>query len=127
MLSEVKILHSAISSGYRTHMMELVLGTFARGGIEALWGCDLATGARTAIRQYARHERSGQPKCLDGRRLGALRAAGLSIELSIDRETEETLERRAREHGGITVEELAAHAVLVYLADRDAQPTASAR
>ena len=50
-----------------------------------------------------------------------------NLELSLDSETEEALELKAREYGGITVEELAAHAVLAYLADCDCQPAVSSR
>lgn len=107
--------------------MKLVLGTFARDGIEALWGSDLSAGVRTALRDFAKRERSGRAKRVDWRRVRQLGGAGSDFELSIDGETEEALELKAREHGGITVEELAAHAVLAYLADCDCQPAVSSR
>lgn len=107
--------------------MKLVLGTFARGGIEALWGSDLSAGVRTALRDFAKRERSGRAKRVDWRSLRMLGDAGLNLELSVDSETEKALERGAREYGGVTVEDLAAHAVLAYLADCDAQLTASSR
>ena len=107
--------------------MKLVLGTFARGGIEALWGSDLSAGVRTALRDFAGRERSGRAKRVDSRCLRTLGGAGLGLELCVDSETEEALQRGALKYGGVTVEELAAHAVLAYLADRDAQLTASSR
>ena len=107
--------------------MKLVLGTFARDGIEALWGSDLSAGVRTALRRYAGHERSGRAKRVDWRCVRQLGDDGVDLELSLDSETEEALELKAREYGGITVEELAAHAVLAYLADCDCQPAVSSR
>lgn len=107
--------------------MRLVLGTFARTGIEAVLGRDLATGVRTALRHYADRERSATAELFDRGCLQTLGRNGADVELALDIDTEEALRRRAREHGGITMEQLAAHAVLVYLADRDAQPTANSR
>lgn len=107
--------------------MKLALGTFARGGIEAFSGDDLSAGVRKALNHYAGRERYGLPKRPDRPLLRTLADDGLDVELSVDSETEAALERKAREHGGITAEELAAHAVLVYLADRDAQLMASTR
>jgi hypothetical protein len=110
--------------------MKLVLGTFARGGIEAISGSDISAGVRRALRHFARRELQGLSRPLDRRRLVELGSDGFDLELAVDSETEEALERKAREHGGITVEQLAGHAVLVYLSDRDAeaaQPMASSR
>jgi len=101
--------------------MKLVLGTFARGGIEAISGSDLSVGVRRALRHFAWRERQGHSQPLDRRQLDGLGSAGFDLELSVDRETERALERRAREYGGITVEQLAGHAVLAYLSDRDAE------
>lgn len=127
MLAEVKILLSPISSGYYRQEMKLVLGTFARDGIEALWGSDLSAGVRGALRHYTARENSAVAGCLDRGWLQKLGEDGVDLELSLDSATEKALERRAREYGGVTVEELATHAVLAYLADSDAQLTASAR
>lgn len=107
--------------------MKLVLGTFAREGIEALSGRDLSAGVRRALAHYTAREGHGLAECLGRGWLRALGEDGEDLELSVDGATQEALERRAREYGGIGVEELAAHAVLVYLADRDAQLTTSAR
>jgi hypothetical protein len=107
--------------------MKLVLGTFARGGIEAFSGRDLSEGVQMALRHYAGRQRRDLPKRPDRPLLRTLGEEGLSFELAVDSETEKTLECRAREYGGVSVEELATHAVLVYLADCDAQLTASTR
>ncbi len=107
--------------------MKLLLGTFARAGIEAVGGRDLAAGVRTALRHYARREDSvATGELFDRASLERLGHVGTGIELVLDAETEEALERRAREYGG-TVEQLATHAVLVYLADRDVQLGVSSR
>lgn len=100
--------------------MRLVLGTFARGGIEAISGGDLSDGVRAALRRYATRERSGWAKRVDRHCLRRPGATGPGMELTVDPKTERALERRAREYGGVAVEELAAHAVLVYLAEADA-------
>jgi hypothetical protein len=108
--------------------MRLVLGTFARSGIEAALGCDLAVGVGTALRHYAGRDRFPATAELLGMGcLEQLGGTGADIELTLDAETEVALERKAREYGGIAVERLATHAVLVYLADRDAQVTVSSR
>lgn len=106
--------------------MKLVLGKFALTGIEALSGRDLPAGLQRALRHYVSRERStvalGE---LERRFLEQQVKCGDHLELALDTEIEEALERRAHEQGGVTVEQLAAHAVLAYLADRDAQPAAS--
>jgi hypothetical protein len=109
--------------------MKLVLGKFALNGIEALLGRDLPAGLQTALRHYVKRERPAAALEALERRFLAQTAerGGHHLELALDVDTEEALERRAREYGGITVEQLAAHAVLAYLADRDAQPVASSR
>ena len=99
--------------------MKLVLGTFARDGIEALWGSDLSAGVRRALHDYTAREHSAVAGCLDRGWLQRLGDDGVDLELSLDSETQEALERRAREHGGVTVAELAVHAVLAYLAEAD--------
>lgn len=107
--------------------MKLVLGTFARGGIEAFSGSDLSAGVRRALDHFAGPERRGLPGQPHRRPLRTLADSGQDFELSVDSALEQALERKAREYGGISVEELASHAVLVYLADCDAQLTAGSR
>lgn len=108
--------------------MKLVLGKFALNGIEAFLGHDLSVGLQTALRHYVSGE--ARPAASELSELGGferLGRHGTDLELTLDADVKEALERRAREYGGIAVEQLAAHAVLAYLAERDAQPTASSR
>lgn len=97
--------------------MKLVLGTFARGGLEAIWGRDLSAGVRTALRRYAREPRGSDPVDLRGAR--GLGDSGVEFELPLDGATEAALALSARELG-VTVERMAAHAVLVYLTESEA-------
>lgn len=99
--------------------MKLVLGTFARDGIEALLGSDQSAGVRRALHDYTAGKNSPVVGCLDRGWLQMLGDDRIDLELSLDSETEQALERKAREHGGVTVEELAVHAVLAYLAEAD--------
>jgi hypothetical protein len=101
--------------------MNVSLGRFARSGIEERLGCEVAVGVHGALRHYVEMLRSGTrppryPRFL-GERL-AERPVEL-VELGVDPQLESVLEREAREVEGVTVEQLAAHAVLVYLADLD--------
>jgi hypothetical protein len=102
--------------------MRVVLGTFACAGIEALPGGDLAAGVKTALRHYARSRESSArsapvfTRCAGGSALGG---AGVDVEVDVDAETQAVLEREARETSGVSVGQIATHAVLVYLADRD--------
>jgi hypothetical protein len=49
----------------------------------------------------------------------AVGCSGTDLELIVDPEIQAALEREARESDGMSVEQIAAHAVLVYLADLD--------
>ena len=101
--------------------MKVALNTFARSGIEARSGCDLVAGVQTALRDYAQCLRSGRkvpefPRFLHE---GSATRPEVNLELSVDPEVEQALEQEARESEGLSVEQLASHAVLVYLADLD--------
>jgi hypothetical protein len=48
--------------------------------------------------------------------------SGADLELALDPEIQAVLEREAKDSDGISVEQIANHAVLVYLADRDRAP-----
>ena len=101
--------------------MKIALGTFARSGIEAKLGTDLAVGVRAALLHYTRRLKSefapvGPPRF----RLGqAARDAGAALELSIGPEMEAALEREARRYQ-VSVDQILTHAIFVYLADLDA-------
>ncbi len=102
--------------------MRLVLGTFTCSGIEALSGCDIATGVHAALRHYTQGRESSDreapepPAFPSGPSTGR---SGAGVELVIDPEIQAALEREARESDGMSVEQIAHHAVLVYLADMD--------
>jgi hypothetical protein len=102
--------------------MKVVLNTFACSGIEAFLGRDIAAGVQTALRHYTRRGGSSErrtrelPRFISSPSLGS---CGADLELAVDPEIQAVLEREARESGGVPVEQVAAHAVLVYLADRD--------
>lgn len=99
--------------------MKVVIGTFARVGIEAHLGCDVTLGVHEALHHYVRRgeaERlSSHPPFL--RHLAA--CDGEDLELFVDQEIREALEEEARESGGLSAEQLAGHAVLLYLAELD--------
>lgn len=104
--------------------MKVALNTFARSGIEARSGCDLVAGVQAALREYARCLRSGRkvpefPRFLRESPMTPMTRSEVNLELSVDPEIEEALEQEARESQGVSVEQLAGHAVLVYLADLD--------
>jgi hypothetical protein len=100
--------------------MKITLGTFACMGVEAHLGSDLAVGVREALAHYARRLASSEPP-LEMPRLarGTISAQPAKVlDLPVDGETWEVLEREAARQG-ITAAALAAHSVLVYLAEID--------
>ncbi len=100
--------------------MKITLGTFACKGIETSLGADVVTGVRTALADYARRIESGPPPAgLPPFASGAAEPApAQSLELSLDEKTWATLAREAARQG-TTLSRLAAHTVLVYLAEFD--------
>jgi hypothetical protein len=100
--------------------MKISLGTFACMGVEAHLGSDLALGVREALANYTRQIDSGSPPPEIPRfAAGALvPQPAKALDLSVDEETWEVLEREAARQG-TTASELAAHSVLVYLAEID--------
>jgi hypothetical protein len=101
--------------------VKVVLGKFARTGIEAETGADLAVGVRAALAHYTRRLRSkwapiGPPDFC----LGTVQADQADVfELSVGAETEAALRREASRYQ-VGVDEILSHAVLTYLADKDA-------
>jgi hypothetical protein len=96
------------------------LGTFARDGIEANLGPDLPAGIQAALDEYVRRIESGVrpiglPRFAQGLRGGT---SGTSFELPVDERTLAVLEREAARQGA-SVCEVAAHSVLLYLAELD--------
>jgi hypothetical protein len=100
--------------------MKVALGGFARSGLEARLGTDVAAGVRAALLHYTRRLRSGRkPVALP--RFGPEpqpEAPAIDLELSIDPEIERALERETRRQGA-SLQQLTTHAVFVYLADLD--------
>jgi hypothetical protein len=100
--------------------MKITLGTFAFNAIGARSGARASREALLALREYAEKLRAGQspigiPSFCRGQ---AIQDGGPSLDLAVDEETRRALEREATRQGA-TVEELAVHAVLVYLAELD--------
>ncbi len=100
--------------------MKVVLGRFARSGIEAQEGEDLVAGVEVAIRHYTHRVRSRWDPVAPPRFLGGTVPAGEEIELEVEPDAEATLEREALRHH-VSVEEMLAHAVFTYLVDRDVE------
>ncbi len=100
--------------------MKVVLDTFARAGIETGLGCDLEAGVRAALRHYTRRSQQARERLLSGPLSTRLSTcAGNEFELDVEPKIRAALEREARRLPGVSVEQLAGHAVLVYLADMD--------
>ena len=74
----------------REGWMRVVIGQFARSGIEAHLGPDLAGGVQAALRHYSRRLRSGTapvevPRVVADQRVDA---AGASFELPVERRSD---------------------------------------
>lgn len=104
--------------------MRVALDIFARSGIETHLGQDLVGGVRAALRHYTQRlgcEAEELPRFPRFRfeLIPDPERRGTELELSIDPAVEAALAHEAREFPGVTVEQMAAHAVMVYLADMD--------
>ncbi len=100
--------------------MKISLGTFACMGVEAHLGSDLSAGVRAALAEYTRRLGSDAPP-LPIPRLARDDASSVQakvIDLPVNEEIWEALEREATRQN-TTVSELAAHWVLLYLAEID--------
>ena len=100
--------------------MRVALGKFACAGIRAHLGGDFEAAAQKAVFHYARKLRSGRPPIGLPRFFG-YRAPGdpeVVLDLVVDAEIEDLLEREAKRQGA-SVDQLVAHAVLIYLAELD--------
>ena len=100
--------------------MKVALGKFACSGIEAHLGDDIPAGVRTAVFHYARKLKAGRrpsapPRFLDDQEP---QEPELAFDLAVDSETEAMLEQEALRQR-TTTSRLAAHSVLVYLAELD--------
>jgi hypothetical protein len=100
--------------------VKVPLGAFACNGIEAFLDTDLAAGARAALSDFTQRLESGcAPVPLPTAPLGLASAEpSTAVDLSLDERTWQLLRREARRQG-MTIAQLAAHSVLVYLAELD--------
>lgn len=98
--------------------MKVELGKLACSGIEAHLGNDIPAGVRTALFHYARKLKAGRrPLALPRFLADAERGKSeLAFDLTVDPETEAMLEREALRQR-TTTSQLAAHTVLIYLAE----------
>jgi hypothetical protein len=99
--------------------MKVTLGTFTRSGMESELGSDLAATVRAALSHYTAKLQAGRTPLAPPSFLRPENGAeGDALELSVDPEVEAVLEREATRQG-VGVDALAAHSVLVYLAELD--------
>jgi hypothetical protein len=98
--------------------MRVALGKFACLGIETQLGNDIAAGTRKALFHYARKLKAGRRPVVPPRFLvdQGPQEPQAAFDLTVDPETEAMLEQEAlRQH--TTLSQLAAHTVMVYLAE----------
>jgi hypothetical protein len=102
------------------HHVKVPLGTFACNGIEACLNVDIAAGVRAALSDFTQRLESGRaPIDLPRTPLEPVSAEpAMAVDLDLDESTWLLLQREARRQGS-TVSQLAAHSVLVYLAELD--------
>jgi hypothetical protein len=100
--------------------VKVPLGTFACNGIEAYLDADIAAGVRAALSDFTQRLESGRaPLDLPGAPLEPVSAEpAMAVDLSLDERTWQLLQHEARRQS-TTVAQLAAHSVLVYLAELD--------
>jgi hypothetical protein len=98
--------------------MRVALGKFTCSGIEAHLGDDIPAAVRTALIHYARKLKAGRNPVAPPHFLPDQASQGpqLAFDLTVDPETEAMLEREAQRQR-TTMSRLAAHTVLVYLAE----------
>jgi hypothetical protein len=99
--------------------VKVPLGKFACNGIEAFLDSDIPAGVRAALSDFTQRIESGRPPVGLPRFSEAAGAEpAVDLDLSVDDRTWRVLEREAARQG-TTVSQLAAHSVLVYLAEFD--------
>lgn len=108
--------------------MKVTIGPFAEAMIDRHLGRDPADVAEAALRRYAARLVHGPPPEGVPRFAGAWRGRcgrGTVVEPRVDRRTAALIAGEARRQG-LTQERVAAHAVLLYLAEMDALVEAAA-
>ncbi len=100
--------------------MKVVLGKFACFCVETRFGADISSGVQSAFRHYSRRLRSSTPPvAIPGFRRGrALERPLTELEVAVEPEIEDRLEREARDNA-VDLQQIFNHAVFVYLADLD--------
>jgi hypothetical protein len=100
--------------------MKVALGKLACSGIKTHLGDDIAAATRTALFHYTHKLKSGRrPLAPPAFLANAVpREPAIAFDLAVDPETEAMLEREALRQR-TTTSRLAAHTVLVYLAELD--------
>lgn len=100
--------------------VKVPLGTFACNGIEANLEADIVAGVGAAISDFTQRLESGRaPIALPKGPLGPASAESTTaVDLALDERTWQLLSREARRQS-TTVAQLAAHSVLIYLAELD--------
>lgn len=99
-------------------VVNVTLGKLACQGLEGHFGTDVSGGTRKALLHYAYKLKAGRRPVEVPRFLRSETAACAKFDLTLDRETEALLASEARRQR-TTMTRLAAHAVLVYLAELD--------
>jgi hypothetical protein len=102
------------------HIVKVALGTLACNGIEACLGSDLPTGVQAALSDFVERVDAGRPplRMPDGLPGSEASEPARSLDLPVDDRVWGVLESEAARQGA-TVSKLAAHSVLVYLAELD--------
>jgi len=102
------------------HNVKVPLGTFACNGIRAYLDADITAGVRAALSDFTQRLESGRaPVDLPRTPLEPASAEpAMAVDLRLDEHSWQLLRREARRQG-TTVNRLAAHSVLVYLAELD--------
>jgi hypothetical protein len=100
--------------------VKVPLGTFACNGIEAHLDADVTVGVRAALSDFTERLESGRPPVdLPRAPLEPVSAEpAMAVDLSLDERTWQLLQHEARRQR-TTISQLAAHSVLVYLAELD--------
>jgi hypothetical protein len=101
-----------------TNVVSVELGKLACHGLEGHFGGDIPAGVRKALLHYAYKLKVGRRPVAAPRFLHSEPVVHGTFELTLDRETESLLAQEA-ERQRTTTSRLAAHAVLVYLAELD--------
>jgi len=108
--------------------VKVPIGTFACNGIEADLGADIPAAVRAALADFTQRLESGRtPIDLPRASVPVSREPVTVLDLPVDARTWQLLQREARRQN-TTVGRLAAHSVLVYLAELDRlKPPSGAR